>query len=73
MAIRRKNLNIDQDKLDRAKEILGVETETEAVELALDNVLFADEMRAGLDVLAAVGVDPVFATPGERARLGESS
>jgi len=73
MGIRRKNLNIDQDKLDRAKEILGVDTETEAVELALDNVLFADEMRAGLDVLVAVGVDPVFETPEERARLGESS
>jgi hypothetical protein len=37
-AKRRKNLILDQDKLDRAKIILGVATETEAIHRALDVV-----------------------------------
>ena len=69
MDIRRKNLNIDQSKLDRAKEVLGVSTETEAVDTALDNVLFAHEVRSGLEKLAGSPIEPVFATDQELAIL----
>ncbi len=69
MSVRRKNLNIDQDKLDRAKKVLGAGTETEAVDLALDQVLFVEEMGTGLAALAEVRIDPVFATEGERRQL----
>jgi hypothetical protein len=55
MAIRRKTLNIDQDKLDRAVEVLGVRTETEAVDKALDFVLFRSEMMAGIERIAGTG------------------
>jgi Arc/MetJ family transcription regulator len=54
-AVRRKNLNIDQDKLDRVVEALGVNTETEAVDQALDLVLFRDELVAGISRIAGTG------------------
>jgi Arc/MetJ family transcription regulator len=47
--IRRKNLNIDQDKLDRVVEITGAATETEAVDQALAMMLFRQELLASLD------------------------
>lgn len=57
--IRRKNLNVNQGLLDRAKQLLGVKTETEAVELGLGAVIelaeFQDEMLAGFDRLMATG------------------
>jgi|SoiMethySBSTD1v2_1073268.scaffolds.fasta_scaffold588423_1 hypothetical protein len=46
---RRKNLRIDQKKLDEARAILGTKTETETVETALDNLIFLHEVLAGLD------------------------
>lgn len=51
----RKNIVIDQYKLDRAKEILNVDTETAAVDAALDLVAFRGEVLAGLDRLVAAG------------------
>lgn len=54
-AIRRKNMLIDQRKLDAAKTALGVETETAAVDAALDLVVFRAEVFRGLDALAAAG------------------
>jgi Bacterial antitoxin of type II TA system, VapB len=69
MSIRRKNLNIDQEKLDRAKKVLGAGTETEAVDLALDQVLFVEEMGTGLTALAELSIDPVFSTEDERRQL----
>lgn len=53
--IRRKNMLIDQQKLDAAKAALGVETETAAVDAALDLVVFRAEVFGGLDALVAVG------------------
>lgn len=53
--VRRKNLNIDQSKLDRVVAALGVNTETEAVDQALDLVLFRDEVVAGIDRIAGTG------------------
>lgn len=61
----RKNVVMDQRKLDVARRALGVDTETEAIDQALDFVAFREELAEGF---AAVrrngGVDDVF----ERAR-----
>jgi len=54
-AIRRKNLNIDQDKLDRAVEILGARSETDAIDQALDLLVFREELLAGIDQIAGKG------------------
>ena len=48
----RKNMRISQDKLDRAREILGTRTETETVETALDLVAFRREVLDGVLELA---------------------
>ena len=53
--IRRKNMLIDQRKLDAAKAALGAETETAAVDAALDLVVFRAEVFRGLDALVAAG------------------
>lgn len=56
MAVRprrvRKNLRLTQEKVDRAMEILGTETETETIEQALDLVVFRKEVIDGVRRLA---------------------
>jgi hypothetical protein len=54
-SLKRKNMVIDQNKLDFAKEHFGVATETEAVDKALDMIAFRSEVLSGLDALAASG------------------
>jgi hypothetical protein len=54
-AMRRKNMLIDQRKLDAAKAVLGAETETAAVDAALDLVVFRAEVFRGLDAVVAAG------------------
>lgn len=53
--MRRKNMFMDQRKLDMAKAALGVTSETAAVDAALDLVVFRAEVFRGLDELAAAG------------------
>jgi len=53
--IRRKNLNIDQAKLDRVRQLLGSETETEAIDQALGMVLFREEVVRGIERIAGTG------------------
>jgi hypothetical protein len=48
-SLRRKNLILDQAKIDRAKKLLGAQTETEAITLALDAVNDLTKFRAELD------------------------
>jgi hypothetical protein len=48
----RKNLRLNQAKLDRARRILGTATETETVEQTLDLVAFRQEVSAGVRRLA---------------------
>lgn len=61
----RKNVVMDQRKLDVARRALGVDTETEAIDQALDFVAFRDELAKGfVAVRRGGGVDDVF----ERAR-----
>jgi hypothetical protein len=51
----RKNLRIDQRKLDVARKALGVKTETEAVDAALDAIAFRQEISEGIQSLRAAG------------------
>jgi hypothetical protein len=51
----RKNIVIDQHKLNRVKSILKAPTETAAVDQALDLVAFHGELFAGIDRLVAAG------------------
>jgi hypothetical protein len=53
--MKRKNMLMDQRKLTAAKAALGAETETAAVDAALDLVLFRTVVFRGLDALAAAG------------------
>ncbi len=53
--MRRKNMLMDQRKLDAAKAALGAPSETAAVDAALDLVVFRTEVFRGLDELAAAG------------------
>ena len=43
-AVRHKHVQLNQQKLDRARSILGARTETEALERALDIVLSEGEI-----------------------------
>lgn len=54
-AIRRKSLKIDQEKLDRAVEILGARSETDAIDQALDLLIFREELHVGIDRVAGRG------------------
>jgi hypothetical protein len=53
--MKRKNMLMDQRKLDVAKATLGTDTETAAVDAALDLVVFRSEVFQALDQLAAAG------------------
>ena len=53
--MKRKNMLMDQRKLDAAKAALGADTETAAVDAALDLVVFRTEVFQALDQLVAVG------------------
>jgi len=57
----RKNVVMDQRKLDAARRAFGVVTETEAIDLALDFVAFRREVAHGLGAMRrAGGIDDVF-------------
>jgi len=43
--LRFKHIRLEQDKIDRARRILGARTETEALHKALDKVILEDERR----------------------------
>jgi hypothetical protein len=58
-ARRRKNLFVDQRKIDRAKQVFGVATETEAIDRALDLAedfaAFQREVEEGMEALVGRG------------------
>jgi hypothetical protein len=57
----RKNVVMDQRKLDAARRALGVDTETEAIDLALDFVAFRREIAQGVAAVRRTGdVEDVF-------------
>ena len=60
----RKNVVMDQRKLDLARRALGVDTETEAIDQALDLVAFREELAEGFAaVRRSGGIDDVFERP----------
>jgi hypothetical protein len=57
----RKSVVSDQRKLDVVKRTLGVATETEAIDQALDLVAFYGEVAKGLGAIRlSGGIDDVF-------------
>jgi hypothetical protein len=51
----RKNVVVDQRKLDAARRVLGVDTETETIDQALDLVAFGQELTRGLAAVRQAG------------------
>ena len=51
----RKNVVMDQRKLDTARRVLGVDTETEAIDVALDLVAFRRELERGIAAVRRAG------------------
>ena len=51
----RKNVVMDQRKLDVARRALGVDTETEAIDRALDFVAFREELSEGFAAVRRSG------------------
>src|SRR5579872_5466110 len=51
----RKKVVMDQRKLDAARHALGVETETEAIDQALDFVAFREELARGFTAVRRSG------------------
>lgn len=51
----RKNVMMDQRKLDIARRALGVDTETEAIDQALDFVAFREELAKGFAAVRRSG------------------
>ncbi len=49
-SLRRKNVVLDQKKIDRVKRIFGVATETEAIDRALDQAADLAAFRRELDL-----------------------
>ena len=58
----RKNMRLRQGLLDRARKILGTQTETETVEQALELVAFRKEVSQGIRSMAGThSVRDIFA------------
>lgn len=59
--IKRKNYYLDTEKISRARKILKGKTETETITMALDLVLFRNEIRKSLTKAANSGqIEKVF-------------
>lgn len=57
----RKNLHIDQRKLDVARKALGAKSETETVDAALDAIAFRKELADGVRrVRLAGGIQDIY-------------
>jgi len=57
----KKNFRLFQSKIDRAKKALGAETETEAIEQALDLVIFREELVKGVRAMKEAELIDIFA------------
>lgn len=56
----KKNFRLHQAKIDRARELLGTKTETETVEMALDLVVFRDELIKGVRAMRGTKLERVL-------------
>ncbi len=60
-ALKRKNYYLDERKIRRARAILGARTETEAVDAALDLVVFRRQILKSLEKVAGKGgIEKIF-------------
>ncbi|HLM68450.1 MAG TPA: hypothetical protein VK358_13020 [Longimicrobium sp.] len=57
---RKKNHRLHQSKIDRAMEILGTRTETEAIEQALDLVALRDRLADGVRNMRGADLMDIF-------------
>lgn len=55
--VRRKRIRVDQRKLDRAMQLLGISSEALVIDRALDALLMDEEIIAGLRRLAGRGYE----------------
>lgn len=53
--IKRKSVNVDQAKLDRAMRILGTRSESHAIDQALELLIFREELVAGMRRIGGTG------------------
>jgi Arc/MetJ family transcription regulator len=51
----RKSVVVDQRKLDVAMRVFGVTTAKEAIDQALDNIVFSEEFAKGMDAIRRSG------------------
>jgi hypothetical protein len=59
--VKRKNYYLDENKIRRVRTILGTKTETEAIDAALNLVVFRREILKSLEKVAGKGgVEKVF-------------
>lgn len=56
----RKNFYLYQSKIDMAREVLGVKTETEAIERALDMLIYGERMARGTRAMYGEEYNDVF-------------
>ena len=62
----RKTLRISQDKLERARQILGTSTEDETVDAALDMIAFREEVLEGVRRMAGSNsIRDIYAEDGD--------
>ena len=60
-AVKRKNFYLDEEKIKRAKKILGARNETETIVKALDLVVFRKDLIDSLKAVAGKGdVEKIF-------------
>ena len=52
---KRKNILVDQSKLTRVRRLLNARTETEAIDKALDQMLFGEEVMSSLTAASGKG------------------
>lgn len=57
----KKNFRLYQSKIDRAKAALHAETETDAIDQALDLVIFRDQLVKGVRAMRGAELVEVFA------------
>jgi hypothetical protein len=62
---RKKNYRLRQSTIDRAMQLLGARTETEAIEMALDAVAFGAELAAGVRGMRGAEISHPFASESE--------
>ena len=58
MNIKRKTLNLDEDKIEKVRRLFGLKTETEAIHVALEKILLEAQVENSLrDLLQKVRFD----------------